>query len=65
MIIQFDLYKLLENITQFMLWMVVFKSIFIGGEYDFHNRLKYGKKYTEWYNKRQRFSDYIKQQESK
>ncbi len=41
------------------------KAVLIGSEYSFYYKFKYGKKYTDWYNSREIFQDYLKIKQNK
>ena len=36
------------------IWLIAIKSILIGSEFNFYYWIKYGKKYTKWYNQTRR-----------
>jgi hypothetical protein len=47
--------EVLITIFQVVIVMVAMKAIFIGSEFNFYYWLKYGRKYTTWYNNRPTF----------
>lgn len=51
-----------DNFYQIWFWIFLvlsFKVAFIGGEFNIIYYIKYGKKYSKWYNNRESFIEYL------
>lgn len=49
----------MEQIFVYIITIIAFKAIFIGSDFNFIAWIKYGKKYTDWYNARETFSNLL------
>ena len=50
---------MLNTIFQIVLVVLALKSMIIGSEFSFHYMLKHGRKYWDWYNKRETYAQYL------
>lgn len=49
-----------QVILKCVLVVVAFKAVFIGSEFSFYWLSKHGKKYWNWYNNRESYSQFLK-----
>ena len=49
-------------VTQIIMGLLILKSITVGSDYNIYYRIKYGKKYSEWFFNRGTFEDYLKKE---
>jgi len=49
----------MEIAVQFLLMLVVLKSLLLGSDFHFGHLLRHGSRYWEWYHNRETFDEFL------